>query len=279
MSLNLFFTTSVKCSKLITQHYSTSFSLGIKLFNNRLRNPIYAIYGFVRYADEIVDTFHDYDKNELLKRFREDTYRALDDQISLNPILNSFQQVVHQFSIQIDLINAFLDSMAMDLDDIEYSEATYSKYIYGSAEVVGLMCLRVFSEGDDGIYQKLEMPARYLGAAFQKVNFLRDVNSDFNEQGRTYFPNVNVREFTTDHKREIELDIESDFERAKEGIAKLPSGAKLGVYLAYVYYLNLFEKIRRVPATRMLSERIRIPNFKKILLLFRTYLQYRMRII
>ncbi len=169
--------------------------------------------------------------------------------------------------------------MAMDLQDIEYDEANYSKYIYGSAEVVGLMCMKVFAEGDKHIYENLERPARYLGTAFQKVNFLRDVNSDFNERGRTYFPNVNVREFTADHKQEIEMDIESDFEKAKEGIAKLPSGAKLGVYLAYVYYLRLFEKIRRVSATRILSERIRIPNFKKILLLFQTYLQYRLRMI
>ena len=279
MSINLFHTTSYKCSKLITQHYSTSFSLGIKLFKPKYRNPIYAIYGFVRYADEIVDTFHDFDKEDLLRRFRADTYKALEDRISLNPILNSFQEVVHKYNIDIELIDAFLDSMAMDLEDIDYDRLSYEKYIYGSAEVVGLMCLKIFAEGNKEVYNDLMSPARYLGSAFQKVNFLRDVNSDFKERGRTYFPNVDIDAFDIERKQEIERDIANDFEQAKAGIFKLPKGARIGVYLAYVYYLNLFDKIRSVPASRILNERIRIPNLTKILLLLRTYLMFRVRLI
>ena len=279
MSLKLYYTTSYRCSKLITQAYSTSFSLGIRLFKSAFRNPIYAVYGFVRYADEIVDTFHDFDKKALLDRFRQDTYRALEDRISLNPILNSFQEVVHKYSIDLELIDAFLDSMAMDLDDVTYDLAAYEKYIYGSAEVVGLMCLKIFTEGDEEEYRRLKDPARSLGAAFQKVNFLRDINSDFEERGRTYFPGVNFNEFTIEDKREIESDIRKDFDDAKIGIAQLPNGAKIGVYLAYIYYVNLFDKIARVPAARILTERIRIPNLTKILLLLRTYFMFRLRVI
>lgn len=279
MSLDLYFNTSFKCSRLITRHYSTSFSLGIRLFKPKFRNPIYAVYGFVRYADEIVDTFHDYDKPTLLQRFKEDTYKAIKDGISLNPILNSFQEVVHKYDIDHHLIDSFLESMEMDLSDVTYDQANYEKYIYGSAEVVGLMCLKIFVEGDKNMYQELERPARYLGAAFQKVNFLRDVNSDYNERGRTYFPGVDIMLFTHSHKEEIEADIHSDFMKAHEGIMRLPNSAKLGVYLAYIYYLNLFEKIRQTPVSRILHERIRIPNLTKMILLVRTYFAYRTRLI
>jgi len=279
MSIDLFFKTSFKCSKLITHNYSTSFSLGIRLFKPKFRDPIYAVYGFVRYADEIVDTFHDFDKSELLERFRQSTYVAIDQGISLNPILNSFQKVVREYDIDMDLINAFLDSMAMDLSDIEYNQDNYENYIYGSAEVVGLMCLKIFVEGDQKMYDELKRSARYLGSAFQKVNFLRDINSDYNDRGRTYFPNVDLRNFNMHRKREIERDIHDDFAMAKEGILKLPSGVKLGVYVAYIYYLTLFDKIKGLSATRILTERIRVHNFKKILLLVRTYFAFRLKAI
>ncbi|MEQ9423140.1 MAG: phytoene/squalene synthase family protein [Cyclobacteriaceae bacterium] len=279
MSQELFTETSLKCSRLITRHYSTSFSLGIKLFSPTFRYPIYGIYGFVRYADEIVDTFHDYNKQELLQRFRNDTYKAIEDKISLNPILNSFQKIVHEYCIEQELIDAFLDSMEMDLHDLQYNQELYRKYIYGSAEVVGLMCLKVFCERDDSRYQKLQLPARSLGAAFQKVNFLRDINSDFVDRGRTYFPGVNLQEFSFQDKAQIEADIQKDFEKAREGILELPSGAKVGVYLAYIYYLKLFKKIRRLEASLILSKRIRIPNLIKISLLLRTIFLSRLRVI
>ncbi len=271
--LDLYNKTCTECSKLITNRYSTSFSMGIRVFAPRFRDPIYAIYGFVRFADEIVDTFHEYPKKMLLDRFREDTYRAIAEKISLNPVLQAFQETVNQYHIEQELIDAFLDSMEMDLYHDKYEDGLYQKYIYGSAEVVGLMCLRVFCEGNDAMYQHLKAPARSLGSAFQKINFLRDMRSDFKDRGRVYFPGVDFTRFTNEDKRTIEDDIKKDFDDALSGIVQLPKGVRLGVYLAYVYYINLFDKIRAVPATRVKEERIRVPDRKKVVLLFSSALR------
>lgn len=273
--MDLFDVTTFKCSKLITQHYSTSFTLGIRTLHQRFHYPIYAIYGFVRYADEIVDTFHDYNKTALLDRFEQAAFQAIQEKISLNPVLHSFQKTVNKYHIQDELIKSFLESMRMDLHHQTYSPSHYETYIYGSAEVVGLMCLRVFCEGDDNLYQSLEDPARRLGAAFQKVNFLRDIKSDYQERGRVYFPGVDFSDFTQKSKQLIEQDIQEDFDAAYEGIIRLPNGAKLGVYLAYVYYLSLFKKIKKCSAARIAQERIRIPDNRKIALLIGTYFRHR----
>ena len=262
-----------ECSKHITNRYSTSFSMGIRVFDKRFRAPIYAVYGFVRFADEIVDTFHDYPKKALLDRFREDTYRAIEERISLNPVLHAFQETVHAYQIERELIDAFLDSMEMDLHFDRYHDSLYKKYIYGSAEVVGLMCLRVFVEGDNEQYERLKAPACSLGAAFQKINFLRDMKSDFDERGRVYFPGVDYTQFCQQDKLEIEADIKKDFDDAYKGIVQLPEGARFGVYLAYIYYTNLFKKIRSVPAERVTQERIRVPNRRKAVLLFSSALR------
>jgi phytoene/squalene synthetase len=274
--MDLFSETTLKCSKLITQHYSTSFTLGIKTLDKKYHLSIYAIYGFVRYADEIVDTFHDHDKEDLLNRFEADTYRAIEEKISLNPVLHSFQLVVNQYKIPLHLIDAFLYSMRMDLDNSAYSQSSYEKYIYGSAEVVGLMCLKVFCEGDEDEYDRLEPSAKKLGAAFQKVNFLRDLKSDFKERGRVYFPGVDFEAFTEKDKKTIEADISADFDAALVGIKQLPKGAKAGVYLAYIYYLQLFKKIKNLPSTKILSERVRVPDLKKMFLLSKTLLLNRL---
>ena len=272
----LFNQTALECSKLITQHYSTSFTLGIKTLDRKFHLPIYAVYGFVRYADEIVDTFHDYDKKSLLEKFKRDTYQAIDEGISLNPVLQSFQLVVHKYSIDHELIDAFLHSMEMDLYFQDYDANGYNEYIYGSAEVVGLMCLRVFCEGDKAMFDRLKDPARKLGAAFQKVNFLRDVKSDYQDRGRTYFPGVNFNNFTCEAKRLIEADIQRDFDEAYQGILNLPKGARMGVYLAYIYYQTLFNKIKELPIAKIQNERVRVPDAKKIALLAQTYLKYRL---
>ncbi len=256
----------MECSRLITQRYSTSFSLGIRVFDHKYRPPIYAVYGFVRFADEIVDTFHGYPKRKLLDRFREDTYLAIDERVSLNPVLQSFQQTVHEYGIGRELIDSFLESMEMDLDPQIYNDSLYNHYIYGSAEVVGLMCLRVFCEGDDAMYRALEAPAKRLGAAFQKVNFLRDMKSDYKERGRVYFPGVDFRHFTAEDKHTIEEDIHADFKAAHAGIMQLPKGARFGVYLAYIYYTSLFQKIRQAPVARVKEERIRVNDGKKLYL-------------
>jgi phytoene/squalene synthetase len=242
--------------------------LGIRVFHKRFRSPIYAVYGFVRFADEIVDTFHDYPKAILLQRFREDTYRAIEEKISLNPVLHAFQETVHQYNIERELIDAFLDSMEMDLFFDRYEDSLYKKYIYGSAEVVGLMCLRVFCEGDDMAYQRLKASACSLGSAFQKINFLRDMKSDFDDRGRVYFPGVDFMKFTQEDKTTIEADIKKDFDDAFIGIRQLPKGCRLGVYLAYVYYTNLFDKIKSSSVCRVTQERIRVPDRKKVYLLF-----------
>ncbi len=277
--LDLYNETCQECSKLITNRYSTSFSLGIRVFDKRYRGPIYAIYGFVRFADEIVDTFHDYPKAELLRRFWKDTYLALEEKISLNPVLNAFQEVVHEYKIETELIDAFLKSMEMDLHFNKYDPSRYEEYIYGSAEVVGLMCLRVFCEGDEEMYQRLKSPARSLGSAFQKINFLRDMASDFDDRGRVYFPGVDFSNFTAEDKIDIEKDIKKDFDDALVGITQLPKGVRFGVYLAYVYYTNLFQKIKQAPAHRVKEERIRVRDSKKMYLLFSSAVRDRFNIL
>lgn len=273
--MQLFDQVSLKCSKITTTSYSTSFSFGIKLLNKKFHDPIYAIYGFVRFADEIVDTFHEHNKASLLERFKEDTYKAIEDGISLNPILNSFQWVVNKYQIDLKLIDTFLHSMEMDLHQNFYDQSSYEEYILGSAEVVGLMCLQVFCEGDKKMYENLKHQAMKLGSAFQKINFLRDLQADFQHLGRTYFPGVDISRFDENVKKEIEADIEKDFATGLEGILNLPMGAKLGVYVAYVYYYNLFNKIKNIPASELMRQRARIPNFKKIGLVFSSYFRLR----
>lgn len=277
--LELFNQTSRECSRLITQRYSTSFSAGIRAFDKRLRMPIYSIYGFVRFADEIVDTFHGYPKAELLQRFRTDTYLAIEEGISLNPVLNAFQEVVNKYGIEKDLIDAFLDSMEMDLHHHTYGQGLYEKYIYGSAEVVGLMCLRVFVENDAEKYDRLVDSARSLGAAFQKINFLRDIKSDFDDRGRVYFPGVDFTNFTAEDKRRIEEEIKKDFDDALIGIKQLPKGARRGVYLAYVYYLNLFKKIRCCAVAKVKEQRIRVNDGRKLMLLLSSAVKMRLNLL
>lgn len=264
----------IDCSRNTTKSYSTSFSMGVRFLANRFRNPIHAVYGFVRFADEIVDTFHDYDKNDLMARFREDTRRAIDEKISLNPILNSFQWTYHQNNMTWDLVDTFLQSMEMDLEDQEYNKSSYETYILGSAEVVGLMCLRVFVEGDDERYEELKPYAMRLGAAFQKINFLRDLHADFIGLGRTYFPGVNPEDFDEETKLRIEAEIKEDFDYAYQGILQLPKDARFGVYVAYRYYTRLFRKIQGLPSSRVLEERIRIPNQRKYALFVRSYVRH-----
>lgn len=269
----LFDMISKKSSKMTTVAYSTSFSMGIRFFSKRFHDPIYAIYGFVRFADEIVDTFHDYDKEKLLENFTRDTYAAIDDKISLNPILNNFQWAVNKYKIEKELIDTFLRSMEMDLHKEEYDRQGYEEYILGSAEVVGLMCLRVFCEGDEEKYRELKPSAMRLGAAFQKINFLRDLSHDYHGLGRSYFPGIEIEEFDQQTKSKIEQEIEADFKAGLEGIRLLPDGARFGVYVAYVYFYSLFKKIRKYPAERLLKERVRIPNNKKYALLLTSYLE------
>lgn len=259
----LFDKVSNQCSELVTRQYSTSFSLGIKFLNKNLHNPIYSIYGFVRLADEIVDSFHNYDKKTLLNKYKLETNAAIADKISTNPILNSFQQVVNDYKIDVQLIDAFLKSMEMDLQKLNYDEPNYNEYIFGSAEVVGLMCLKVFVNGDDLSYKTFKPYAMSLGAAFQKVNFLRDAKADFEILGRIYFPNVNIKLLDEQSKKNIENDIQKDFEHALIGIKLLPKDSKMGVYLAYIYYKNLFNKIKSVSPQKILSARIRVPNTQK----------------
>ena len=249
----LFDHVSLKTSILTTRSYSTSFSLGIFCLDKSIRPSIYSIYGFVRFADEIVDSFHGYDKAELLKRFSGETYRAIQEKISLNPILNSFQKTVNEYSIPTDLIDCFLKSMEMDLTDTEHSRSSYQEYIVGSAEVVGLMCLKVFVNGDELQYEKLKPSAMRLGAAFQKVNFLRDLKQDFSELGRSYFPNVDLNQFDEANKQKIEKEIEEDFSIALQGIKLLPLSSRFGVYVAYIYYKTLFNKIKNTPAEKVLK--------------------------
>lgn len=261
--MQLFHDVSQACSQITTERYSTSFSSAIRLLNRDIQTPIYNIYGFVRFADEIVDTFHEQDKEILLAEFKRETYTAIQRRISLNPILHSFQMTVNRYNIDLELIEAFFRSMEFDLDKRAYDQLGYEEYIYGSAEVVGLMCLYVFVDGDVEAYESLKPHARSLGAAFQKVNFLRDVKADYLQLNRVYFPGVDFNRFTPEMKAQIEADIDQDFRHAYEGIVRLPLKARFGVYLAYKYYLSLFRKIRRVQPQRILEERIRIPNYAK----------------
>ncbi|WP_374949075.1 phytoene/squalene synthase family protein [Mucilaginibacter sp.] len=277
--MTLFDETCFECSKLITIKYSTSFSNGIKAFEERFRYPVYAIYGFVRYADEIVDTFYDYNQRELIDEFREETFKAIDRGISTNPVLQSFQQVVNQYGIEKELIESFLNSMKMDLDKTAYDADGYKVYIYGSAEVVGLMCLRIFVENDCDLYDRLVPKARSLGSAFQKINFLRDIKSDYEDRGRTYFPQVDFTNFTQADKTFIETDIKKDFDDALEGIKLLPKGSRLGVYVAYVYYLQLFKKIKGTSAGTLTQKRIRVSDTKKFGLYLKAVLHQKLNVI
>lgn len=272
----LFDDLSFKISKQTTKQYSTSFSLGILALSSKIRNPIYAIYGYVRLADEIVDSFHGFDKEKLLSRFRDDTFLALEERISLNPIMQSFQETVSQYEIDHELIKQFLRSMEMDLHKIDYNSELYKEYILGSAEVVGLMCLHIFVNGDKEEFERLKPSAMILGSAFQKVNFLRDMKDDYDVLGRTYFPNVDIKAFDNQVKAEIEKEIAHEFQLALEGIKKLPTSSRFGVYLAYRYYLSLFKKIKRTSATKMINQRIRISNSKKISLMMGSYVEYKM---
>jgi phytoene/squalene synthetase len=274
-----FDSSSYKISKLVTNTYSTSFSLGINLLGKKVRPQIYAIYGFVRYADEIVDTFYEYDQKVLIEEFVEDYHKALERKISLNPILNSFQEVVNQYGLH-DLVDSFIYSMMSDLEKEEYkTEEEYKKYIYGSADVVGLMCLKIFVDGDNSRYEAMKDEAMKLGSAFQKVNFLRDLKDDFERLGRSYFPNVTEYDFTENTKLEIIADIEDDFKEALQGILKLPIEGRLGVYVAYKYYLGLLKKIKQKSSETILQERIRISNPKKIFILAKSYVRHRINML
>lgn len=275
----LFDEVSYKVSRIVTEKYSTSFSLGILALKPTIRPAIYAIYGYVRLADEIVDSFHDYDKTTLLERFRNETNTALQEGISLNPILQSFQETVNRYKIDPSLIAQFLHSMAMDLYPIDYNSERYQEYILGSAEVVGLMCLQVFVEGDKATFEKLKPYAMQLGSAFQKVNFLRDLKADYQILGRTYFPNIQMHLFSPEIKHQIEAEIESEFKEALIGIKMLPASSRFGVYLAYRYYLSLFSKIKNTPADKIISQRIRIPNSQKLSLAMRSYVHYKIAVL
>lgn len=271
----LFDDLSYKVSRETTSLYSTSFSLGIIALSPKLRNPIYAIYGYVRLADEIVDSFHAYDKQKLLSRYKQETFQALEDGISLNPILQSFQETVHKYKIDHSLIHQFLKSMEMDLQKIDYNSDLYKEYIVGSAEVVGLMCLHIFTEGNPKEFERLKSYAMILGSAFQKVNFLRDMKDDYQILGRCYFPNVDISYFDNTVKAQIEKEIEEEFQIALQGIKKLPSSSRFGVYLAFRYYTSLFRKIKRTSANEMINRRIRISNGKKLSVMMSSYFQYK----
>ncbi|MBL7747517.1 MAG: phytoene/squalene synthase family protein [Chitinophagaceae bacterium] len=277
--VQLFHTTSEICSRIVTEKYSTSFSSAIQMLHKDLRTSIFNIYGFVRFADEIVDTFHDHDKAFLLQQFKTETYDAISRGISLNPILNSFQRTVNEFNIDHALIDAFFCSMEMDLNKKNHDCETYKEYIYGSAEVVGLMCLYVFCEGKQELYNELKHGARSLGAAFQKVNFLRDIKADFNGLSRVYFPGCDFNNFTEQDKRNIEKDITNDFREAYQAITRLPLKARFGVYVAYKYYFSLFRKIQRMKPARVLESRIRIPNYRKAMIIFRAGVKNQLRLI
>lgn len=270
----LFDNVSIRCSRLTTKAYSTSFSIGISCLRKELRDPIYSIYGFVRFADEIVDTFHGFKKEELLLRFKAEAHKAIDDKISLNPILNSFQLTVNKFSIEQELIDQFLKSMEMDLSKTTYDQHGIEEYILGSAEVVGLMCLRVFCKGDTDMYLRLKPFAMSLGAAFQKINFLRDLNADYVGMGRTYFPGIDIANFDDESKKQIEDSIKADFDEGYKGIKQLPRAARFGVYVAYVYYLALFRKIQNTPSDHVLKSRISIRKRHKARLLAYSFLKH-----
>ena len=277
---NLYDSVSENCSKIVTHSYSTSFSLAAKMLDSSIRNHIYNIYGFVRFADEIVDTFHDYPKKELLDRFEEDLFYSINNKISLNPILNSFQKTVNIFDIEHNLIKAFLKSMRWDLNkNIYKTDKEYKEYIYGSADVVGLMCLKVFVKGKKEDYENLKPAAMALGSAFQKVNFLRDLKNDFQNLERVYFPNVDFSQFDEKTKSSIIKEIETDFAHALGGIFKLPSEARFGVYTAYKYYTKLLAKLKSTPSVKIQKNRIRVPNYQKMTVFARSYLKYRLNLL
>ena len=275
----LFDSVSYSCSKIVTKNYSTSFSLATKMLSNTIRMHIYNIYGFVRFADEIVDTFHDYEKEALFENFNQELENALKFKISLNPILNSFQHTFHKFNIDKSLVNAFMQSMRLDLTKKDYlSDEEYKAYIYGSADVVGLMCLKVFVNGNEEKYQELKGMAMSLGSAFQKVNFLRDIKADFDQLDRSYFPNVDLNNLDENSKQLIIDDIEKDFEKGLNGIKRLPIEAKFGVFMAYRYYSQLLKKLKKTPALQIKDTRIRVSNPKKIELLMRSYVKYQLNL-
>ena len=275
----LFDTVSHQCSKTVTKSYSTSFSLATKMLSNSIRQDIYNIYGFVRFADEIVDSFHDYDKETLFNNFENDLKLALNQKISLNPILNSFQETYHKYGIEKHLVDSFMDSMRLDLHKSTYLSAEeYKAYIYGSADVVGLMCLKVFVKGDVVKYESLKDSAMSLGSAFQKVNFLRDLKADYEDLSRTYFPNTDLSKLDEASKQEIIADIENDFSKGLQGIKQLPLEAKFGVFMAYRYYNQLLKKLKKTPALEIKSTRIRVPNYKKVELLTRSYVKYQLNL-
>jgi len=271
---------SKTCSKNVTNAYSTSFSLATKMLAPTIRQDIYNIYGFVRFADEIVDSFHDYDKETLFSRFEKDLHHALNENISLNPILNSFQHTVTKYNIEQHLIDSFMKSMRLDLSKKEYiTEPEYQDYIYGSADVVGLMCLKVFVKGDMVKYEALKESAMHLGSAFQKVNFLRDLKEDYEELSRTYFPNTNLKALDENSKQRIIEEIEEDFRKGYEGILLLPTEAKFGVFMAYRYYKRLLKKLQKTPAIEIKNTRIRVPNYEKFGLLTRSYVKYQLKLV
>lgn len=276
----IFDNVSLKCSQMVTRSYSTSFATATQMLAPSIRQDIYNIYGFVRFADEIVDSFHDFDKKELFSRFTVDLENALIDKISLNPILNSFQHTYHRYGIQKELVDSFMKSMRLDLTKSDYlTDADYKEYIYGSADVVGLMCLKVFVKGDEKKYESLRESAMSLGSAFQKVNFLRDLKADYEELSRSYFPNANLEELDEASKKQIIEEIESDFEKGLMGIHKLPVEAKFGVYTAYRYYRKLLSKLKDTPSIEIKNTRIRVPNYVKASLLARSYVKYRLNLI
>jgi len=277
---SIFDTVSKECSKLVTTSYSTSFSMATKMLSETIRQDIYNIYGFVRFADEIVDTFHEYDKKVLFDKFSKDLNDALEMKISLNPILNSFQETYHKYGIEKHMVDAFMKSMHQDLHKQDYlTEEEYKAYIYGSADVVGLMCLKVFVKGDNEKYDELKDSAMSLGSAFQKVNFLRDLKADFEDLSRTYFPNTDLNHLDEASKQAIIKDIESDFEKGLSGIKKLPLEARFGVFMAYRYYNKLLEKLKKTPALEIKSARIRVPDYKKVELLTRSYVKYQLNLL
>lgn len=275
----LFDEVSVGCSKLVTKSYSTSFSLAVKMLAPSIRNAIYSVYGFVRFADEIVDTFHGFNKDKLISDFEADYYKAHAEGISLNPILNAFQATVKKYDIDDELVQAFLKSMKLDLHKSEYTDEEYKAYIYGSADVVGLMCLKVFVNGDQEKYNELKEPAMRLGSAFQKVNFLRDLKDDLELLNRSYFPDVNMVELNVASKQKIIKDIHHDFEAAYIGILGLPNEAKFGVYTAYRYYKCLLNKLKKTPSNEIMNTRIRVSNPLKMSLLARSYVKYKLNMI
>ena len=276
----LFDDVSEICSKVVTESYSTSFSLATKMLSSSIRQDIYNIYGFVRFADEIVDSFHNYNKEELLNNFEKELKYSLEKKISLNPILNSFQKTVHKYNIDVKLINAFLKSMRWDLNKKQYlDKSEFDEYVYGSADVVGLMCLKIFVEGDNKMYEELRIPAMALGSAFQKVNFLRDLKDDYENLNRSYFPNIDFTNFSEESKKNIINEIKKDFDLALNGIKKLPNSSRLGVYTAYKYYLKLLHKLENTPSLKIKSTRIRIPNYQKINLLLYSYFKHQFKFI